>query len=455
MLALICILIFGNLVIAFLCYIYWSTTSFLRNRTDHAITAELAILHNAYASTGRSGLITVIARRVADQHLDDRLYLLTDPSFAPLAGNLATWPLAMQESSGWANFSPREGRPLVRAIFETLSDGSHLLTGKETDDLKEFTQKLTIALGLCILLIFALAGLASVLVTRRTVGRIEAINMTSRTIMQSGLGQRIPLHGSRDEWDELTMNLNSMLDRIETLMKEVKEVTDNVAHDLRTPLAHIRGRLEKASHMQRNDDHEQLLISDTIAELDDVLRMFSSLTRISQIEASERAVALRPVNLFEIASEVAELFDAAAEEKGSHLKVGGDRGVLVRGDRDLLFDAIANLIDNAIKYGHKGGQVTVEVKQTEGNAMISVVDDGPGIPVAEYEHVFKRFYRLERSRASPGNGLGLSLVAAVAHLHGAQIEMADKAPGLEVGLRFRAETRLAPGIWSLPVQPLP
>ena len=234
-------------------------------------------------------------------------------------------------------------------------------------------------------MIFVLAAVASVSVTRRTVGRIEAINATSRAIIQSGLGQRIPLRATGDEWDELAANLNSMLDRIETLIGEVKQVTDNVAHDLRTPLARMRGRLE-AYNLQRAGDDDQVLIGDTLADLDGVLRMFSSLTRISQIETYDRTAAFHSVNLVEIASEILELFDAAAaEDKGGHLKIAGDRSVLATGDRDLL----ANLVDNAIKHGRDAGRVSVEVKESEGGAVISVADDGPGIPADECQHVFK------------------------------------------------------------------
>jgi len=345
-LALLSIAIFGAMVVALFGYVYWSTASFVRTRSDHAIATELASLQEAYTRAGRGGLITTIAQRIADQRLEGSVYLLADPSFTPLAGNLENWPPAMKSSSGWGGFRTREGRPQVRAASETLPDGSHLLVGKDIDDLDEFARKITVALALGILLVFALAGLASTLVMRRTVGRIEAINATSRAIMQSGLGRRMPLRGTNDEWDELTANLNSMLDRIEALMGEVKQVTDNVAHDLRTPLTRIRGRLEKAYHKQRDSDYDQSLISDTIADLDSILCMFSSLTRISQIEAHDRKDALRPVNLFEIASDVVDLFDAAAEDKGSHLKAVGDGRVLVTGDRDLLFDAIANLVDN-------------------------------------------------------------------------------------------------------------
>jgi signal transduction histidine kinase len=439
--ALIWILIVGGVIFALLGYVYWSTASYIRSRSDHAIMAELVILQKAYTSAGRSGLIITIAQRLAGQRFEGGVYLLVDPSLTPLAGNLADWPSAMKGSSGWGNFNAREGRTLLRATFETLPDGSHLLVGKDVDDLDEFAQKIKVAMALCILWIFALGGAVSVAITRRTVGRIEAINATSRAIMQSGLGQRIPLRGTLDEWDELAANLNSMLDRIEALMGEVKQVTDNVAHDLRTPLARMRGRLEKAYNKQRDGDYDQSLIGDTMADLDGVLRIFSSLTRISQIEASDRTAAFRPVNLVEIASEVVELFDAAAEDKGGRLKIVGGRSALATGDRDLLFGAVANLVDNAIKHGRDAGQVTVEVKEADGGAVISVADDGPGIPVDEYQHVFKRFYRLERSRRTPGNGLGLSLVAAVARLHGARIEMLDNLPGLKVQLWFPSPTR--------------
>ncbi len=440
-LALICIAIFGAMVFALLGYVYWSTASYVRSRSDHALTTELAILQNAYAIAGRSGLITTIAQRLADQRFEGGVYLLVDPSFAPLAGNLGDWPPAMKGSSGWGNYSAREGRSMLRATFDTLPDGSHLLVGKDIDDLDEFAATIKAAVALCIVLILVLAGVASWSVTRRTVGRIETINATSRAIMQSGLGQRIPLRATRDEWDELAANLNSMLDRIEALMREVKQVTDNVAHDLRTPLARMRGRLEKAYNRRRDGDYDQSLIGDTLADLEGVLRMFASLTRISQIEAHDRIAAFRSVNLVEIASEVVELFDAAAEDKGGHLKVVGGPSVLATGDRDLLFDAVANLVDNAIKYSGDAGQVTVEVKESDGDAVISIADDGPGIPVDERQHVFKRFYRLEQSRGTPGNGLGLSLVAAVARLHGAYIEIVDNIPGLKIQLRFPSQAR--------------
>ena len=299
-----------------------------------------------------------------------------------------------------------------------------------------FTGTIELAMVAVAVLLLVLAGLAAVLVTRRTVGRIEEINATSRAIMLSGLDRRIPLRGSHDEWDRVAENLNQMLDRIETLMGEVKQVSDNVAHDLRTPLTRMRGRLEKAYHTPRNSEADAALIGDTIADLDAVLGMFASITRISEIETRARRSAFRALDLAEIAGEVVELYDAAAEQVATRLSLGGDREVAITGDRDLLFDAVANLVDNAIKHGRKGGQVTVTCRSADGGAMITIADDGPGIPAEARDHVFKRFYRLEQSRYTPGNGLGLSLVAAVARLHGAEIALHDNAPGLTVQLRF-------------------
>jgi signal transduction histidine kinase len=329
----------------------------------------------------------------------------------------------------------------MRATFETLPDGTRLLVGEDIADLDRVTDRINTALLLTTLLIVAIAAAAIASITRRTVGRIESINATSRAIMQSGLSERIPLRGTRDEWDELATNLNSMLERIETLMGEVKQFTDNVAHELRTPITRLRGRLEKSYNSLRDGDAQKAMIGDTIADLDSVQRIFSSLTRISQIEARDRTAAFRTVDLAEVVREVVELFDAAAEEKGGQLNAIGDQTVLVTGDRDLLFDAVANLVDNAIKHGREAGRVTVDVRQSDAGAVIAVSDEGPGIPGDELRNVFKRFYRLERSRPTPGNGLGLSLVAAVARLHGAQIEMLNNVPGLTIQLCFPAPAR--------------
>jgi signal transduction histidine kinase len=430
-------------VIALFGYVYWSTTTFVLSRSDSVIVAEQAMLRNIYDASGRDGVVRAIDQHKAAARLEGGVYLLANESFVPVIGNLAEWPSALRSANEWGEFKSAALVPkaaasqsLFRAKWETLPDGFHLLVGRDISDLGRFADEIYAALAFTILLIFVLAVVASVSVTRRTVGRIESINATSRSIMESGLGRRIPLRGTEDEWDHLAQNLNSMLERIEGLMAEVKQVSDNVAHDLRTPLTRMRGRLEKAGIEKSVSESDQSLINETIADLDDVLRMFSSLTRISQIETTNQKIAFRTVNLIEIATAVGDLFDASAESKGGRVEVIGDKSIRISADRDLLFDAISNLVDNAIKHGRDGGVVIVSVELKDGCAVLSIADDGPGIPPDEVEHVFKRFYRLERSRSTPGNGLGLSLVAAVVRLHGAHVALSDNRPGLKVELHF-------------------
>jgi signal transduction histidine kinase len=325
---------------------------------------------------------------------------------------------------------------IVIALFGYVYWSAASVAGTNIEGFDRFARHIGIALALAVSLIFVLAGFASVTVTRRTVGRIEAINATSQAIMQSGLGRRIPLRGTRDEWDDLAANLNSMLDRIQALMAELRQFTDNVAHDLRTPLTRMRGRLEQAAVRETGGIDAEELVAETLADLDAVLGMFSSLVRISQIEASERTAGFGEIDLTGVTREVAELFEAAAEATGGQVEMVLEQSIQVTGDRDLLFDALSNLLDNAIKHGREGGRIRIAVGEGERGPFVAVADDGPGIPAEERARVFNRFYRLERSRCTPGNGLGLSLVAAVAHLHGAEIELADCAPGLDLRLWF-------------------
>jgi signal transduction histidine kinase len=440
-LALLAIGLFGSVMFALIGYVYWSTASYVRSRSDRAIAAEQMILKEAYERSGRDGLVATISQRVADGRLESEVYLLVDASLVPVSGNLQFWPPALKDAPGWANVAQKlkpdaTDQPLLRVAFETLPDGSHLLVGRNIYDLDAFVGAIRTALAGTIGFLLVLAGVAAFLITRRTVGRIEAINTTSRAIMQTGLGQRMPLRGTRDEWDRLAQNLNLMLSRIEELMTEVKQVSDNVAHDLRTPLTRMHARLEKAHDQPRDNARDQVLINDTLGDLSTVLGMFSSLLRIAQIEGNSRSDAFCTVNLAEIAGDVVELFDAAAEELGGRIKIQSQERVFVTGDRDLLFDAIANVVDNAIKFGGEAGRVTVDVVEHDGTPLVAIADHGPGIPPEQRPHVLKRFYRLEDSRHASGNGLGLSLVAAVAKLHDARIEMLDNAPGLVFRLWF-------------------
>ena len=443
-LALVYVVVFSVGIFAVIGYTYWATASYLYERTDAEITSERSILKKTYDSAGLQELIDLIGNRIADPHFAGWAYLLADRSLTAVAGNLKTWPEQLRGDESWSNVTPLGGpsrwgpRPLFRATGENLPDGYHLLVGREISDLEQLHLNTIIGLAVAAALFFVLAAAAGISTSRRSVTRIEAINATTRQIMRSGLGKRIPVRGTRDEWDELAENLNSMLDRIQELVEWNRQVSDNVAHDLRTPLTRLRGRLEKAAAQRLDASQFGPVLSDTVAALDEILRIFSSLLRISQIEMGEQPTLLRSLDLIEIVREVIELFEPTAEEAGVQLRLAGEGQQFVVGDRDLLFDAISNLVDNAIRHGGSGIDISV-VRNNADGPMLSIADHGPGIPVEERQHVLRRFYRLERSRSSQGNGLGLSLVAAVARLHDAEIKMADNAPGLRIELHFRRE----------------
>lgn len=446
-LAVLYVCVFGASVAGLFGYVYFATTKYVKQRYDNMVVADRRELLETFARKGREGLAQELASRAAASNpaLEGDVYVLADADYVRIAGNLTEWPRAARAGDGWLEFSlpnwrpNAKHRPLLRAMVTTLPDGSHLLSGEDVNDMAAFARTINRGLAVGVVMLCLLASAAGISVTRRTVSRIEAINATSRAIMASGLGKRIPSRGTKDEWDQLAQNLNSMLERIEELVRGIKEVSDNIAHDLRTPLMRIRGRLEVALGARRNADADEALIARTVTDLDEVLKTFSSLLRISAVEARERTVGFGAVDLGRLAAEVADLFDAAAEERGIHVRCTLGTGPLppVLGDRDLLFEALSNLIDNALKHGQSDVEVSVEPDDGAG-VLLRVRDHGPGIPSAERKHVLQRFYRLERSRTTPGNGLGLSLVQAVAQLHGAELALAQAQPGLEVELKFPA-----------------
>jgi signal transduction histidine kinase len=433
---------FSSAIFFVLAFVYWSTVAYVSAEADRTIASENAGLRKIWAASGHGGLIEAIERRRADRFFADWVYLFADPARHPVAGNLAAWPATLRGDAGWADLERLAGAPQgfaessLRAVYQTLPDGFHLVVGRKADALGHLRKMIAIAVGSAAGLFLVLAAAAGISTARRSVSRIEIINATSRRIIESGLHQRIAVRGTRDEWDELAQNLNSMLDRIEELVESNRQVSDNVAHDLRTPLTRMRGRLERAYQRPLNRAQYHALIGSVITELDAILQTFAALLRIAQIEARDRLSGFAKVDLCAIAREVVELFDPAAEASRVRLRHSAAGEAVVVGDRDLLFDALSNLVDNAIKHGGAEGELTVAVAPGAAGPVLAVTDAGPGIPSEEHKHVLQRFYRLERSRNSPGNGLGLSLVAAVAKLHGARIAMANNAPGLRIELRF-------------------
>jgi signal transduction histidine kinase len=441
-LAFIYVIVFSFVIFAIIGYAYWSAMGYVADKSDQNVRTECDVLAETYRRLGKNDLVSLIDRRLVDPYFSEWRYLLTDPSLNYVAGNLKLWPATLRTDKNWGRFIAGEwqrestDKTLVRATYQLLPDGFHLLVGRKADDRKLLSKKIRISLVWAAGSFLVLAAAAGISTSRRSVARIEEIIATSREIIRTGLRERIPLRGTGDEWDGLAENLNSMLDRIEDLVEANQQVSDNVAHDLRTPLTRIRGRLEKAYGQQLDLDQHHALIGDVITLLDEVLRTFASLLRITQIERADRKNTFQTIDLAEIAREVIELFDPAAEENFVRLRITISEPLNVEGDRDLLFDAISNLVDNAIKHSSSGGEVTITLSNCADDPVLSVADRGPGIPVEEYRNVLRRFYRLERSRNSPGNGLGLSLVAAVANLHGTRIIMANNSPGLRVELHF-------------------
>ncbi len=439
-LALVYIVLFSTSVFALLIFIYWSTAGYMLRQADETIRAEIEGLAERYETDGLRGLTTQLADRLAKQQPgDSSIYLLSDGKLRPVVGNIDRWPRTREDTHGWLDFQlsgPEAARAhLARARTFLLPGNFHLLVGRDMFELQD-SQKLivrTLIWGMGITLALALFG--GVMMSRSMMRRIEIINRTGNEIMSGDLSKRIPTTRSGDDFDLLAENLNRMLDQIELLMDGVRRVSDNIAHDLKTPLARLRHRLERLSIGKLNEAQRQELIDSALAEADGLMTTFSALLRIARIEADARKEGFDVIDMRSLLLDVSELYEPVAEERKQLFQLDCDASLSVRGDRDLLFQALANLLDNAIKYSPHGGTIGLKLKDGVSRE-ITICDTGPGIPEAEREQVFQRFYRVDRSRTTPGSGLGLSLVAAVAKLHGIEIDLSDNAPGLCVRLKF-------------------
>jgi signal transduction histidine kinase len=276
--------------------------------------------------------------------------------------------------------------------------------------------------------------------SRRVLRHIEHINQATREIMDGDLSRRIPVNGSADDFDQLATNLNAMLDEIARLMAGIRHVSNNIAHDLRTPLTRLRNQLEALGEGLGNDNPHYPQVEQSIADADRLLSTFSGLLRIARIESGGLKANIKMVNLSSLIQDAVELYEAVAEVKQIQVSTEANDAVAVLGDRDMLFQAVANLLDNAIKYTQQGGKVVLKVALIKQQAEIVVADNGPGIPAFEYDKVVQRFYRLDQSRNTAGNGLGLSLVEAVVKTHQASLIFSDNEPGLRVTIRFKPES---------------
>jgi len=432
------VLFFVSVTILFL-VISWAATDYLAQETDAAIQAEIAGLNEQFIQRGPEGLARVIARRISANPDGDAVYLIADSGLNPLIGSINGWPQLTVEEDDWVSFRVTEdnGESVeVRARVFVPQPGLRLLVGRKVRALAQLTRLFdrTLFWGLAVTLALALAG--GLLMSNNVLRRVAQFNATSRHIMAGDLSQRIVTTGSGDEFDELAHNLNAMMDQIELLMSNIQHISDNVAHDLRTPLTRLRNRLEGLR--MAAGPHEVAEIDACIDDAEGLLATFASLLSIARIEAGTYEAARDPVDLSASVRDAYDLYKALADEKSISLVCDAPAAIEVRGDRNLLFQAITNLLDNAIKYSPGGGEVTISLKRDMDRITLSVRDAGPGIPADMRERVLQRFFRLDKSRSKPGAGLGLSLVHAIAQRHGIRLELADAGPGLCATLCFPA-----------------
>lgn len=442
--------VFGTSVAILLFIVYWITLAALDQQLSDSVERETDVLIELYRGRGLDSVVRAIQLRVVDLRPPRRYYLLQDATGERIAGNLppmkptegeAVLPVSfLFQDRGSKADDPANAYPVV-AHGRRLENGEFLLVGENRFRAVKAQEAIfrAFAWGIAITVLLAAGGGAVLGVG--FLRRIEEINRTTRSIMDGDLSKRVSASGGGDEMDQLAVNLNAMLDRIQMLMESLKRVSDDIAHDLRTPLSRLRHRLE-AARVKAGSDGEPV-IEQSIAELDAILETFSALLRISQIEAGARRAAFSDVSLGQILSTVSEAYAPVAEDRSQRLEAVIDRTLSIHGDRDLLTQMVANLIENAIRHCPAGAGITVGLRQEAGTSILCVADTGPGIPAPEREKVFRRFYRLEASRTTSGSGLGLALVKAVTDLHGASVELSDNHPGLRVTVRFPAPLMVA------------
>ena len=421
--------------------IYAYAVRALDRETDEIIEAELQGLAEQYQSGGLDALAAVIKERVQDGSSSGDVYLLADGGLRPVAGNIATWPAQGTLAERWfefdvsvvrgAAFEPRT----VRAGVFDLTGGFRLLVGTDIHEREAFKTRIRWTLLASLLTVIAVGALLGTWMNRHVLRRVDAISAAGRAIVEGDFSQRLPRSGSGDELDSLAANLNEMLDRVEQLTGALRFVIDSTAHDLRGPLNRLRARIESGLRSGEPAVGRKAL-EDGLRDAEALEHTLAALLRIAQAQGGAAAAEMAQLDLGELAAEVAELYEPAAEERRITLRERHCAGATVRGSRQLLAHALANLVDNALKFTPAGGRVEVEVSRGADGLQLVVADDGPGIPAADRERALGRCVRLPGAEQAPGSGLGLSLVAAVANMHHATLELGDNRPGLRVVLRF-------------------
>lgn len=435
-LSLTYLVVFAAFAFFALGYVAWNASRVLDDQIVSTVDAEINGLAEQYRLGGIRRLVTVVERRSREPGAS--LYLVTTPAGETVAGNVGALPPGVIGEPGQAETAYARGddpaslrhRAIVR-IF-TLPGGFRLLVGRDVEERGRLRTVIWRAFLWSLMLVAVMGFLGSWFIARRVLKRVEDMTQTTRTIMAGDLGGRLALAGNGDELDRLALNLNAMLDRIGELMGGLREVSDNIAHDLKTPLTRLRNRADEALRTASAPDDLKGALEGIIEESDNLIRVFNALLMIARLEAGSTREAMAAFDAGEVAGEVAELYEPLAEERGVALTVAAEDGLAVDGSRELVGQALANLVDNALKYGAERGRIAIEARREGERVALVVADDGEGIPEAERPRVLARFVRLESSRTRPGFGLGLSLVNAVVRLHQGVLSLEDNAPGLRV-----------------------
>ncbi|MCZ8375021.1 MAG: ATP-binding protein [Beijerinckiaceae bacterium] len=443
------LLIFIIFAVFVLGYLSWTSRRLLDDQITATIETEINALAEQYRQGGERRLITAIERR--SRQSGSFIYLLVDRRGDSVTGNALLRVPALDQRPGWieVNFGapdePAEVNRLAKLRVFLLPSGFRLFVGRDLEDRARLQEVIRRARRWTVLLVLVLGGFGAWFVTRRVLARVDAIAASSARIMDGNLAERLPVTNVDDEFDRLALHLNQMLDRIGELMAGLRELSDNVAHDLRTPLTRLRNGAEEALRKAGTLEESREGLLRAIEESDQLIRIFDALLMIARAETGNLATSLQDLRLDEALSGLAELYEPLAEEAGLPLRVSIEPGLTLRANRELLGRAVANLLDNALKYGQPAEtglgpppEIRLVVRRAGEAIEILVADRGAGIPEADRERVTERFVRLDRSRAKPGFGLGLSLVNAIARLHGGVLRLEDNAPGLKAVISLPA-----------------
>jgi signal transduction histidine kinase len=429
---------FACAAVALVAVLWWATAGALDRQTDAAIRADAVALAERWREAGTAGLAEAIEERLAVDVENESIYLLIEADGSrKLAGNLDRWPTAPGADSPWFRTAVLHDGLQAEARLHRLDlPELRLLVGRDENERETLRRLLTegVVWASGAVAIFALIG--AWLIRQALQGRLRPAFQTTAAIAGGDLGSRVALSGRGDEFDRLAQTMNTMLDRISTLMEGVRGVSDSIAHDLRTPIARARAKLEEALDNASAEAGLRAAVEQGIADLDNISRIFQALLRIAEAEAGARRAAFASFDLVPVLTDAAELYEATAEARGQQLITDLPEHLPMFGDRDLMLQAIANLLDNASKFAPEGGTVRLAARALPGALEVVVADDGPGLAAEDRSHAGERFFRADRARATPGSGLGLSLVVAVSHLHAGALSLEDAEPGVAMpGLR--------------------